>query len=341
MEIESVSARAALRVTLIVFGALIVLRFLWIAHAIFIVTFLGVLLGLAVARATDGLERLHVRRAIGAPLVVLAGVGLVAAIFALTAPSVTAQTVDLTRELPRALQRVEAWLNRTPAGQLVSAKYDLTGLKRFLFPLVSTAVGAIGGAIIILFISVYIAAVPGLYRQGILHLVPHRMRDRANETLTTLRDTLRQWLLARLLAMIAIGVVTAIGLAMLNIKGAAALGLIAGLLEFIPFFGPIASAVPAVAVALAESPEKALWVVALYTFVQQVEGYLLTPLLLKKRLDIPPVLTIVGVASLGVVFGILGMLIAEPLLAATIVATKMLYVRDVVGDDVKIGKAAT
>ena len=334
VEIESVSARAALRVTLIVVGVLIALRFLWVAHAIFIVAFLGVLLGLAVARAADWLERFHVRRAIGAPLVVLVVIGVIAGVIAMTAPSVTVQTQELTTQLPRALQKIEQWLH-------IRLPHDLDGAKPYLFPVISTVAGAAAGAIIMLFIAVYIAATPGLYREGILHLVPHRMRDRANETLTVLRDTLRQWLLARLLAMTAIGVITGIGLMILNVEGAAALALLAGLLEFVPFFGPIASAVPAVAVALADSPEKALWVIALYTLVQQFEGYLLTPLLLKKRLDMPPVLTIVGVAALGVVFGVLGMLIAEPLLAVVMVATKMLYVRDVVGDDVTIGKAAT
>jgi predicted PurR-regulated permease PerM len=334
VEIESVSARAALRVTLIVFGVLVALRFLWLAHAIFIVAFLGILLGLAVARAADVLERVHIRRAIGAPLVVIVALGIIATVIAATAPSVTAQMSELTTQLPRALEKIEGWLG-------IGLPRNLDGFKRFVFPVVSTVAGAAGGIIIMLFIAVYIAATPGLYREGILHLVPHRLRDRANETLTVLRDTLRQWLFARLLAMIAIGVITGFGLALLKVKGAAALGLVAGLLEFVPFFGPIASAVPAVAVALADSPEKALWVVALYTLVQQFEGYLLTPLLLKKRLDMPPVLTIAGVAALGVVFGVLGMLIAEPLLAAVMVATKMLYVRDVVGDDVKVGKAAT
>src|SRR6185295_15346775 len=103
------------------------------------------------------------------------------------------------------------------------------------------------------------------------------------------------------------------------------------------FFGPIASAIPAIGVALIESPEKALWVAGLYLVVQQLEGNVLTPLLLRQRLDIPPVLTVVTVAALGVVFGVIGMLIAEPLLATVLVTTKMLYVNDVVGDEVNVG----
>lgn len=214
----------------------------------------------------------------------------------------------------------------------------MQGAPRFLFPIVTSLFGAVGGLVIVLFIAMYVAADPHLYRKGMVHLIPHRHREHANELLTTLGNTLRQWLIARLIAMVLIGLITGIALTALDVQAAAALGVLAGLLEFIPFFGPVASAVPAVGVALVDSPQKALYVVLLYVVVQQIEGNVITPLILEKRLDIPPVLTIVAVAALGMVFGILGMLVAEPLLAVVLVTTKMLYVNNVVGDDVRIGK---
>ncbi len=355
----------ALRVIGIVFGVLIALRFLWFAQSIFIVAFLGVLLGLAMTRAVDYLERAKIRRGIGAPLVMVLLIGALAAIFALIGPSIRAQTRVLTRELPKAMKSVEAWVNRTPMKALVAPEgqpqgqppqgeaaqprpqrggltdrvaRELRNATKFLFPIVSSFLGAIGGVIIVLFISMYIAAEPGLYREGVLHLVPHRHRDRAEEWLNTLRDTLRQWLIARLTAMVLIGLITAAGLTALGVKGAGALGVVAGLMEFVPFFGPVVSAIPAIGVALVDSPEKALWVIGLYLLIQQLEGNVITPLLLEKRLDVPPALTVLTVAALGIVFGVLGMLIAEPLLAVVLVTTKMLYVEDVVGDEVKVGK---
>lgn len=374
MEIRSVSSAAVLRTALIVFGVLIALRFLWIAHAIFIVVFLGVLLGLAVARAVDLLERAHVKRGIGAPLVLLVGVGLFVALGALLAPSLRNQVEQLSGELPKLVDQADRWLQKTPAKALVSGGQqqqpprqqqqqqpqqqqsqqqqpqqqqgglreqlgrEFRGSLEFLFPLVSSLIGAVGGVVLVLFIAMYIAAAPGLYKEGVLHLVPHDRRERAQEVLETLAKTLRQWLVARLIAMVVIGGLTGIALALLKVKGAAALGVLAGLLEFVPFFGPIASAVPAIGIALLDSPQKALSVVILYLVMQQLEGNVITPLLLERRLDIPPVLTVVAVAALGVVFGVIGMLIAEPLLAATLVATKMLYVNDVVGDEVQVGK---
>jgi predicted PurR-regulated permease PerM len=351
----------ALRVIGIVFGVLIALRFLWLAQSIFIVAFLGVLLGLAMTRAVDYLERAKIRRGIGAPLVMVLIIGVLAAIFALIGPSIRAQTRVLARELPKAMESVEAWVNRTPMKALVAPEArtpqdgsaqqrpqrggltdrvarELRNATKFLFPIVSSFLGAIGGVIIVLFLAMYIAAEPDLYRQGVLHLVPHRHRGRAEEWLSTLRDTLRQWLIARLTAMVLIGLITAAGLTAIGVKGAGALAVVAGLMEFVPFFGPVVSAIPAIGVALVDSPEKALWVVGLYIVIQQLEGNVITPLLLEKRLDVPPALTVLTVAALGIVFGVLGMLIAEPLLAVVLVTTKMLYVQDVVGDEVQVGK---
>lgn len=363
MEIRSISSAAAFRVALIVFGVLIALRFLWIAHAIFIVTFLGLLLGLAVSRAVDFLEKLHIKRGIAAPLVILAGVGLLVGMGALLAPSLRNQVKQLSTELPKLVDQADAWLRTTPAKSLVQQapqqapqqqgqqqqqqkqgglreqlSKELRGSIQFLFPIVSSVFGAVAGLVLVIFIAMYIAVSPGLYREGILHLVPHKHRERGTEVIDTLGTTLRQWLVARLIAMVVIGTITGVALALLQVKGAAALGVLAGLLEFVPFFGPIASAVPAIGVALLDSPQKALYVVILYVIMQQLEGNVITPLLLEKRLDIPPVLTVVAVSALGIVFGVIGMLIAEPLLAVVLVATKMLYVKDVVGDDVKVGR---
>ena len=328
-----IPARTALRTAAIVFGVLIALRFLWIAHAIFFVAFLAILLGLGLSKAADWLEAHGVRRGLGAPATLFGGLLLLVLVGMLVAPSITSQTGEITRDLPKAMQSLDQRLHLGP----VLAK-ELRGLTRLLFPVISSVIGAIGGLIVILFLAMYIAIEPDLYRNGILHLVPHGARSRAEDVLDTLRDMLRQWLLARLLAMLAIGAITAIGLFALRIKGAGALALLAGVLEIIPFFGPIASAIPAVAIAAADSPQKAIGVIVLYTIVQQLEGHLITPLILEKRLDIPPVLTIISVSAMGIVFGVIGMLIAEPLLAATLVVTKMLYVQDVVHDDVSVGK---
>jgi predicted PurR-regulated permease PerM len=136
--------------------------------------------------------------------------------------------------------------------------------------------------------------------------------------------------------MLVIGLVTMGLLFALRIPAALPLGILAGLLEFIPTVGPTLSAVPAIAMGFIDSPEKALYVAIGYVGIQFLENHILIPLLMKEGVDLPPALTILAQALMALLFGFLGLLVAVPLLAATVVAVKMLYVQDVVGDGLEV-----
>jgi predicted PurR-regulated permease PerM len=163
-------------------------------------------------------------------------------------------------------------------------------------------------------------------------LFPHERRERIGEVLSAIAAVLRKWLVTQLIAMVTLGIVTTILLLALDVKAAFALGLLSGLFEFIPTLGPIISALPAIAMGFLDSPEKALWVTIAYIGVHFLEGHLLIPLLMKGGINLPPALTIFSQALMAVLFGFLGLMCAVPLLAATVVGVKMLYVEDVVGD---------
>jgi predicted PurR-regulated permease PerM len=212
----------------------------------------------------------------------------------------------------------------------------LSGLTGFVGPFLSSTASALAGIFIVTFIAIYIAIDPVTYREGTLHLVPRRRRQRVREVMQATTRVLQQWFAAQMLAMAVVGVITTIGLLILGIEGAFALGLIAAILEFVPFLGPFLAAVPAIAIALVDSPEKAVAVAILYLIIQQLESTLVTPLVMKNGLELPPILTILAQGIMGVVFGLLGVLVAVPLLAAIIVPIKMLYVQDVVGDPVPV-----
>jgi len=203
---------------------------------------------------------------------------------------------------------------------------------RYLFPFLSSTLEVLAGLLLITFLAIYIGAEPHVYHGGLIALVPHGLRPRAEEVLAAVATALRKWLLTQLIAMLSIGIIWWIALAIIGVKAALSLAVIAGLLEFIPTIGPILSAVPAVAMGFLDSPQKALLVVFVYTAIQMIEGHLLIPILMKEGVDIPPVLTLLGQAILAYVFGFLGLVVAVPLLAAILVGVRMLYVEGVVGE---------
>jgi predicted PurR-regulated permease PerM len=201
----------------------------------------------------------------------------------------------------------------------------LSGATRYLFPFLTHTVEAMGGFLIVVFLSIYLAADPKLYRRGALALLPGRRRAQGAEVMDRVTIVLRKWLVTQLIAMVVIGVVTTTVLLVLRVQAAFALGLIAGLFEFIPTVGPLLSAIPGVAMGFLDSPEKALTVAAAYWGIQFLENHILIPLLMKGGMDLPPALTVMTQALLALVFGFLGLMVAVPMLATVMVVVQVLY----------------
>jgi predicted PurR-regulated permease PerM len=137
-----------------------------------------------------------------------------------------------------------------------------------------------------------------------------------------------------------IGVLTTAGLWILGIPLALALGIIAALFTFIPNIGPLLSAIPALLLGLMDSPQQALYIGALYVGIQTVESYMITPLIQKKTISLPPALTLSSQVLLGVIFGGLGVALATPMTAVALAATRMLYVNDALKTDADSSKEA-
>lgn len=375
--------RDILRTLAVIAGFYITLQLLWVGRSVVLLTFLGVLFGVALTAGVDRLERRRVPRGVGAVLIMLVFIGALAGIGAATAPSITGQLRELRTQLPEAIGKIQRWVRDrqegvsqvleqvngeqpdtgraepgqaaepddgaapAQAGQKEAAGEKQPGLgqgltdqvggvARHLFGFFSSTVAVLGGIVLILFVAVFVAIDSRTYLDGLMHLFPHEARPRAREVLSATGMMLRRWLFTQFISMLAVGVLTAVVLLSLGVKAALALGIIAGILEFIPIAGPIIAAVPAIAMGFLDGPEKALYVTLAYIVIQQVEANLLYPLLMKKGLELPPVLTIFTQGVMSLVFGFVGLLVAVPMLAAVIVPIKMLYVRDVVGDEVKL-----
>jgi predicted PurR-regulated permease PerM len=185
-------------------------------------------------------------------------------------------------------------------------------------------------------VGLYLAAEPELYRKGVLHLVPKKKRERAQEVLNTVGYTLRWWLLGQLVAMSFVFALSWAGLAALGVPLALTLAVISGLLTFIPFLGPIIAAIPAILVALMEGWQLALGVTLLYVVIQNAEGYIITPLVQRQAVELPPALTLTAEILMILLLGFFGLVFAVPLAAATMVAVKMIYVQDILGDEIEV-----
>jgi predicted PurR-regulated permease PerM len=190
--------------------------------------------------------------------------------------------------------------------------------------------------ILVCIVGIYLAAQPEMYVAGTLFLFPKRERPRMREVMYKVGYTLRWWLLAQLVPMTCIGAFIGGGLWLIGVPLWLPLGLLAALLNFIPNFGPVIAAVPAVLIALADDPGKAAWVIALTIAAQNLEGYLITPLVQRRAVQMPPALTILSQVLMGLLLGPLGVILAAPLTAAALVVVKMLYVQDTLGTAVPV-----
>lgn len=285
-------------------------------------------------------RRLHMKRQWALAIVVL----LLAAIIGLgswaMAPQISEQSSKLAKEIPAAVERLQAAVQQhpllkrlaselPPPEQIVKQMGNMVPNAGLFF---GGVLGAIGNLVIIIFVGIYFAASPQLYTNGAIRLVPQNKRPRAREVQQELGNTLASWLLGKAASMLIVGIATSIGLSMLGVPLALILGIIAGLLDFIPYLGPIMAGVPAVLLALSISPELALYTVLLFTGIQLVEGYVLQPLIEARAVDLPPALVVVMQLVFGTLFGFAGVALATPLAAGLAVLVKMLYVEDVLGD---------
>lgn len=311
----------------------------WVIDVV-LLAFAGVLLGLFLRGVADWLAaRTKLPPRWGVAAVCLALIGALAAFLWLAASSVGREVEELVQRLPRALGSLRAsleghgwgrWLlERTQDSADRLTGRDALGRAGGLF---SSTAGTLASVIVFLFVGLFVALDPETYRDGALRLVPLTRRARARVVLGRTAHVLQRWILGKLVAMAAIGVLTWLGLLLLGIPLAPTLALLAALLTFIPNFGPALAMVPPALLALMEGPERAAYVVALYLAVQTVESYVLTPLVQKKTTSLPPALTIVAQVVMASLAGGLGVVVATPLTAVALVTVKHLYVEDVLSD---------
>ncbi|HEU4583005.1 MAG TPA: AI-2E family transporter [Polyangiaceae bacterium] len=314
-------------------GRLLLISFVVLAAALFavatakilLVLFAGVLFAIVLRTASTWLaRRLHLPTGVclGAIVLVLLGCGVAFVLRFL--PEVATEVHWLKQHLPGVLESVrEHWLGKLfmeapgPDGKAPAAIDPETAM--------NTAWSALGGSIevlgsfvVVFFVGLYGAAQPDDYTRAVLALTPSSARERMRTALEAIQHNLSRWLLGRLVAMVFVAITTGIAFAVLKLPMALTLGVLAGALAFIEYAGAVASAIPPLFFALAQSATTALWVLIVYTALHVIEGYVLTPLLSRVAVRLPPAFTLASQVLLGVLLGPLGLTFSTPLLVAAV-----------------------
>ena len=290
-------------------------------------------------------ERLKISEGMAVLLVSVLLIVILAGSIALLAPSVAEQVRNLRDDLPRSIENVvtyllqfgwgRAILEHLPKLPSVDEIFNYLTTTSFLSSVggfFSTTAGIITNFFITILLAIYLAAEPKTYVHGFTKLFPIEKRSRVLEILHEIGETLRWWLIGKIGSMLVIGILTWIGLSIIGVPLALTLGLIAGLLSFIPNFGPILSAIPAVLLAFVDNPVTSLYVIALFIGVQLIESNLVTPWIERQTVELPPALTIASQLMLAVLIGGLGLVLATPILAVVMVLIQMIYIQDILGD---------
>lgn len=324
-------------VTFVVLLALLVVLAIDVLFLLFLGILLAVLLN-GLATALSKRTRLSYGLSLG---IVGLGIVILIVLFGLLLGQTIVQQIEqFSEQIPQSVEELQSLLEQSTWGRtLLDQIPGDADLSRFLTTggtnilsratgIVSSTLGALANLFIVLFVGIYLAIEPDIYVESGLRLLPTGRRPRAREVLSALRDILQRWLFARFLSMTVVGILTMIGLLLVGIPFALILGLVAGILSFIPNIGPLLAIVPAVLVA----PQQALVVILLYTGVQAIESYLITPYVERRTIELPPAVTLVMQLFLSIVVGFLGLLLAAPLVAVIIILVRMLYVEDVLGE---------
>jgi predicted PurR-regulated permease PerM len=311
---------------------------LWALRGVLILVFGAVLVAVILSLVAQPLRsRLRFPDWVALLSAVLVVAGTVAFAFWLFGAETGRQAGTLRTAIPAAwdtfLQRLEPLGLAGPLRDAMAAPQAgggggvLSSVGRF----VMSVGGGVADALLVIVGGIYLAAQPGLYRSGLLKLFPEGSRSKVGQALDDCTRALRLWLGGRLVSMVFIGLLTGIGLWLLGIPGALALGIVAFILEFVPFVGPILAAVPAILLALAHDPVKAVWVAFLYLGIQQLEGNVIEPIVQQRAVDLPPALLLFAIVAGALLFGPPGVIFAAPLTVVLFVLVKRLYVRDALG----------
>jgi predicted PurR-regulated permease PerM len=296
----------------------------WAARYFLLLLFAGVVGGFMLSIPSSWVQRrFRLRRALALAIVLLAVTGILSGIVAFRGPALVAQIGTLQQDLPRAAQQIMTSLNGASWGRWLvsnvmasarsseSLSFAVSGLRGVM----SATTFTIAGVILVAFTSLFLASEPDFYLGGLRRMIPVRHRRLLSQCLEGARVRLQSWLFAKVVSMAIVGVMVALGLWLLRVPLPGTLGILAGLLTFIPNLGPVISVLPAALLAFAISPGRGMLTLLLFGLVHFLEGNLVTPLAERTIVTLPPALTLAVQLLLASTTGVPGVAMAAPITA--------------------------
>jgi predicted PurR-regulated permease PerM len=322
------------------------LYILWQIREVLLLMFAAVVLATALNRLAKRFQLLGMKRGFAVLLSVALFFAVVVGFFWLIVPPFAQQFNELTYRVPQGLQRFNSWLDvmetRVPS-QLVPYIPDVGSLIQQAQPFVNRVLGSsfafVSGSLeavlkilLVLVLTGMLLADPLAYRKVFVRVFPSFYRRRVDGILDKCEVSLQGWVTGAVIAMSVVGLMSLIGLSILGVKAALALGVLAGFLNLIPNLGPTLSVVPAMAIALLDNPWKAVAVLVLYLFIQQAESNFITPYVMAQQVSLLPAVTLISQLFFVTFFGFLGLFLALPLTVVAKIWVQEVLVKDVLDE---------
>ncbi|MDQ2801901.1 MAG: AI-2E family transporter [Pseudomonadota bacterium] len=319
-----------LRATAIVAG---IAALLWALSDAVLVIFLALLFATMLRGLGKELHRLtRLNITIAVLVVFFALIALICGFGYWVGPRLANEGQQLWGQMSGQLGSIQNEMHRFGFGGITDSGGGGSPLPHMIELVANSTLGFLAAILVVVVAAVYFAVAPDTYIAGIVYLTPIWYHDRARQIVIEMGHTMQGWLLGQLIDMVIVGVLVGVGLKLLGVPLFLSLGVIAGLFTFVPYFGTIVSAIPALLVGLTLGLHGVLSVLGLFVVAHCVEGYVVAPFVQRRTVDLPPALTVLAIIVLTAFLGFLGVLIATPLIAVILVGVTRIYVEDVLGD---------
>ncbi len=311
-------------ILLLLFKTLFSLLLLTLAGALFAIYFYGC--------ADFFKKHLHTSAGWSLALSIVINIILLVAFFWFVGARLQQQVSELTDTLPQTINNGKTYLEKTTIGSKALHFLNTSGDSQKTMSIVksffSSSFGILSDIYIILLLGMFFIASPFTYKKGIVHLLPPKAKEKGAQLLDEIHVVLKNWIKGQLFGFLFITVLSALGLWAIGMPLILTLALIAGILNFIPNFGPIIALIPAGLIGLTQGTSTFILVLCLYTLIQVVQSAVTQPLIQKKMVSVPPALIIFGQVAMGLLGGFWGVLLATPVVAIIMTAVNKLYVED-------------